>query len=146
LRSLIWDRNRESATQMTQPQTWKANPFTIVREEGKGPGTVIFRLRGPFTARDMYGAVAPVDLDNMMNFQSPQDETPPTLNILDLTDVPYMDSAGLGRIVRHYVHCRGKGIRMIAAGVGPRILELFKITKVDAVIPTTATVAEADLP
>jgi anti-anti-sigma factor len=94
----------------------------------------------------MYGAVAPVDLDNMMNFQSPQDETPPTLNILDLTDVPYMDSAGLGRIVRHYVHCRGKGIRMIAAGVGPRILELFKITKVDAVIPTTATVAEADLP
>jgi hypothetical protein len=47
-------------TQMTQAQTWKSTPFTIEREEGKAPGTVIFRLRGPFTARDMFGTF-PVD-------------------------------------------------------------------------------------
>jgi anti-anti-sigma factor len=67
------------------------------------------------------------------------------LNILDLTDVPYTDSAGLGRIVRHYVHCRGKGVRMIAAGASPRVLELFKMTKVELVVPLAATVEEADV-
>jgi anti-anti-sigma factor len=108
------------------------------------PGTLIFRLRGPFTARDMFGALAPIALDNMLSLQSTPSDEPPAINILDLTDVPYMDSAGLGRIVRHYVHCRGKGVRMIAAGASPRVLELFKMTKVASIIPLTATVEEAD--
>jgi anti-anti-sigma factor len=128
-----------------QAQTWKATPFTIERVEGRTAGTVIFRLRGPFTQRDMFASLAPVEVDNMLNFQSEPSEKLPKLNILDLTEVPYMDSAGLGRIVRHYVHCRGKGVRMVAAGVGARVLELFKITKVDAVIPMVGTVEEADV-
>ncbi len=129
---------------MMQAQTWKATPFTIERTQGKAPGTLIFHLRGPFTARDMFGTLTPTALDNLLNFESTPSESRPALNILDLTDVPYMDSAGLGRLVRHYVHCRGKGIRMIAAAPTPRVLELFKITKMDAVIPLTATVEEAD--
>lgn len=128
-----------------QAQIWKGTPFTIERKEGKAPGTVIFRLRGPFTARDMFGTLAPIALDNILSFQSTPSDEPPALNILDLTDVPYMDSAGLGRIVRHYVHCRGKGVRMVAAGASPRVLELFRMTKVDSVIPVTATVEEADI-
>jgi anti-anti-sigma factor len=56
-----------------------------------------------------------------------------------------MDSAGIGMIVSHYVRCQDKGIRMIAAGVSPRVLQLFKITKVDTFIPMTATVEEADV-
>ena len=67
------------------------------------------------------------------------------MNILDLTDVPYMDSAGLGIVVGHYVSCHRKGIRLIAAGVGPRVRELFKITKVDTTIPMATTVDEADI-
>ena len=127
-----------------QAQTWKATPFTIERKEGKTAGTVIFRLKGPFTQRDMFASMSPVVVDNMLNFQSEPSEKAPTLNILDLTEVPYMDSAGLGRIVRHYVHCRGKGVRMVAVGVGPRVLELFKITKVDAVIPMAGSVEEVE--
>jgi hypothetical protein len=50
-----------------QAQTWKATPFTIEREEGTDPGTLIFRLRGPFTARDMFGTLAPVALDKMLS-------------------------------------------------------------------------------
>ena len=128
-----------------QAQTWQATPFSIERKEGKAPSTLIFRLRGPFTARDMFGTLAPVALDRMLSLQSGPNDAPPVLNILDLTDVPYVDSAGLGRIVRHYVHCRGKGVRMIAVGAGPRILEVFKMTKVDSVIPLSATVEEADI-
>jgi anti-anti-sigma regulatory factor len=42
-------------------------------------------------------------------------------------------------VVRHYVRCQDKGVRFIAAGVSPRVLELFKLTNVDAVIPMTDT-------
>jgi anti-anti-sigma factor len=130
---------------ISQAQLWKGTPFSIERKAGETSGTVIFRLRGPFTARDIYGSLTPVGLRNMLDFQSTPGEEPPVVNILDLTDVPYMDSAGLGIVVGHYVRCQRKGIRLIAAGVSPRFRELFKMTKVDATIPTTATVDEADI-
>jgi anti-anti-sigma factor len=131
---------------MSQPQIWQSTPFTIERRQGKAPGTVIFRLSGPFTARDMFGTLTPIALHNILSFQSTQSsEDMPTLNILDLTAVPYMDSTGLGRIVSHLVHCNGKNIRMIAAGATPRVLELFRMTKVDTVIPLAATLEEADI-
>jgi anti-anti-sigma factor len=129
-----------------QPQIWKATSFSIERKEGKASSTVIFRLSGPFTARDMYSSLTPLDLQNMLNFQSLPAEKPPALNILDLTGVPYVDSAGLGMIVDHYVHCKGKGIKLVVAGVSPRVLELFKMTKVDATLPIAATVEEVDIP
>jgi anti-anti-sigma factor len=131
---------------MTQATTWKSTPFTIERDDSKAPGTLIFRLRGPFTARDMFGKLAPTTLDNLLNLESTSSAQPASLNILDLTNVPYMDSAGLGRIVRHYVHCRSKGVRMIAIGASPRVLEIFKMTKVDAIIPMAATIEEAGIP
>jgi anti-anti-sigma factor len=129
----------------SQAQIWKGTPFSIERKAGKAPGTVIFRLCGPFTARDMYGSLTPVGLRNMLDFQSMPSEDPPLMNILDLTDVPYMDSAGLGIVVGHYVSCHRKGIRLIAAGVSPRVRELFKMTRVDTTIPMTTTVEEVDI-
>jgi anti-anti-sigma factor len=127
-----------------QAENWKATPFTIERKEGKTPGTIIFSLSGPFTARDMFGTLAPIQLNNLLAFQSTPAEEPPTLNIIDLTGVPYMDSTGLGRLVSHYVHCKDKGIRMVAAGATPRVMELFKMTHVDSVLPIVASVEEAD--
>jgi anti-anti-sigma factor len=130
---------------MTIPaQTWKGSAFTIEHQPGKAPGTVIFRLSGPFTARDMYGSLTPVALRSLFDFQSMPTEAPPAVNILDLTEVPYMDSAGLGMIVSRYVRCQGKGLQLIAAGATARVRDLFKLTKVDAIIPMTATVEEAD--
>jgi anti-sigma B factor antagonist len=109
------------------------DPLTVESEEGKAAGTLIFHLTGPLTLR------------NMFDFQAQlRKGDPPQLTILDLTGVPYMDSAGMGLIVNHFVRCQGKGCKMIAVGVSPRVLELFKLTKVDAVIPMTATVEEAE--
>jgi anti-anti-sigma factor len=127
-----------------QAQTWKGSPFTIDRTEGKASGTVVFRFHGPFTARDMYGSLTPDALNGMLDFQPTADRGQPSLNILDLTDVPYMDSSGLGVIVRHYVRCKSKGVRLIVAGADARVLDLFKMTKVDGLIPTAATVEEAE--
>jgi ABC-type transporter Mla MlaB component len=126
-----------------EPAT-KRTPFTIERKEGKAPGTVIFRFCGPFTARDMYASLAPITLDNFLNFKSIPDEVQPALNILDLTDVPYVDSSGLGMIIRHHVRCQGRGIRFVVAGSGPRVLDLFKMTRVDSVLATALSVDESE--
>src|SRR5271170_2466774 len=142
-----------------QAQMWKGSAFTIERKQGKAPGTMIVRFCGPFTARDMYGTLAPSDWQDLLEFKAnagegaPGEEPPavnipavqiPAVQIFDLTDVPYMDSTGLGVIVHHYVRCKTRGIRLIVAGANPRILELFKMTKVDALLPVIATVEEAD--
>ena len=128
-----------------EAQSTKAIPFSIERREGKAPGTVIFRLCGPFTAREMYGHLTPRALEDMLNFQSTPDEKAPALNILDLTEVPYMDSAGLGMLIKHSVRCKGKGMRLFAAGVTPRVMQLFLLTKADTVIPVAASVEEVDI-
>ncbi|MGH9596121.1 MAG: STAS domain-containing protein, partial [Edaphobacter sp.] len=91
---------------MTEPQAWKHTAFNIERKEGKSPSTVIFRLTGPFTARDMYGSLTPAALQDMLDFKSMPGEEPPLVNIIDLTGVPYVDSAGLGVIVTQYVRCQ----------------------------------------
>jgi anti-anti-sigma factor len=129
---------------MTQAHVWKSSPFTIEREKGKRPETVIFRFSGPFTARDMFGRLTPDALAEVLDLETTESGRPPAVHILDLTEVPYMDSTGLGTIVKHYVRCHGKGTRLIAAGANPRLIELFKLTRVDAIIPMVALVEEAE--
>jgi anti-anti-sigma factor len=130
---------------MTQAEVSNRLPLACECHPGKAAGTVIFRFTGPFTARTVFAAQSPDAVSNMFDFQSmlPTGDMP-ALNIFDLTDVPYMDSAGLGMVVRHYARCQDKGVRFIAAGVSPRVLELFRLTKVDTILPMTATVEEAD--
>lgn len=128
----------------TEVQTWKGTPFTIERKAGKSPSTVIIRMCGPFTARDMYGTLTPDEMQAFFDMDPAPGEASPTLNVLDLTSVPYVDSMGLGMLVTHHVHCHNRGIRMVAAGMGPRVLQLLKLTKVDGLFPMAATVADAE--
>ena len=54
------------------------------------------------------------------------------------------DSAGMGAVIGYYTHCERQGARMVVAGVGKRVSALFKVTRVDTVIPMSASAAEAD--
>ena len=125
-------------------QIWKGSAFCIDRLEGKNPSTVIFRFTGPFTARDMFSSVAPTAFHHIFDCELTRTDAAPITNIFDLTAVPYMDSSGIGMLVSHYVRCRGKGVRLIAAGANPRVAQLFRLTKVDTFIPMVDTVEEAD--
>jgi len=127
---------------MAVAQVWKSSKFAIERNQGRTPGTIIFRLSGPFTARDMHGALSPNELRN--TFEAEEGDVPHALHILDLTEVPYMDSAGLGMIVSHYVRCQGRGVRLVLAGVSPRVVQLLEMTKVDEFFPRVGAVEEAD--
>jgi len=128
-----------------EAQSAKGTLFRIERREGNAPGTVIFRFSGPFTAREMYGNLTRGALEDMLDFRSTADEKAPTLNILDLTEVPYMDSAGLGMLIKHSVRCKAKGLRLYAVGVNPRVMQLFQLTKADTVIPMAASIEEVDI-
>jgi anti-anti-sigma factor len=125
-------------------QTWNSSPFNIERKKGKLPSTVILEFKGPFTVRDAYTSLPPMVLNKILELETAPGDEPPKLNILDLTACPYMDSSGLGIIATHYVRCQKHGLKMVAAGMSPKVREVFRITKMDTVIPIVATVEEAE--
>ena len=127
---------------MAVAQVWKSSKFTIERSQGNAPRTVIFRLSGPFTARDMHSTLSPNELRN--TFESEEGGDPHVLHVMDLTEVPYVDSAGLGLMVGHYVRCQARGVRLVLAGVNERVGQLLEMTKVDKFFVRAATVEEVD--
>lgn len=127
----------------TRTELWKNATFTIERIEGEAPRTIIYRITGPFNARDMYGSMKQVALGNIFDFKLPAGVEDPKLHIFDISSVPQMDSSALGMIVSHYISSRAKGIRVIAVGPSPNVIQLFKFTKVDSLIPTAPTVEDA---
>ncbi|MFZ0301857.1 MAG: STAS domain-containing protein [Terracidiphilus sp.] len=99
------------------------SPLTFQRIDGKTNGTSIFRLVGPLTIRNLFEIQTALRADPL-----------PQVTVVDLTQVPYMDSAGMGVIVNCYVHSVNHGAEFIAVGVSDRVMELFKLTRVDKLI------------
>jgi anti-anti-sigma factor len=62
---------------------------------------------------------------------------------MDLTAVPYMDSAGLGVIMNYFVSAETAGRKFLLAGVNERLKALFEMTKVDVVLRLCDTVDAA---
>jgi anti-anti-sigma factor len=58
---------------------------------------------------------------------------PPCL-IMDLSAVPYLDSAGLGIIMNAFVSAQSHGRKFFLTGVSDRLRAHFEMTKVDAVL------------
>ena len=99
-------------------------PLTFERGDGKNPGTRVLRLNGPLTLRNLF------ELQSELR----KSELPP-LTVIDLSAVPYMDSAGMGLVMNHYVRCQTNGTKLVVSGANNRIMDLFKVTKVDTVLP-----------
>ena len=108
-------------------------PLTIERGDGKSPGTRIFRLNGPLTLRNLF------ELQTQL-----RGAALPPLTILDLSAVPYMDSAGMGLVMNHYVRCQTNGTKLVVTGANNRVLDLFKVTKVDTVLPLAPSIEIAE--
>ena len=108
-------------------------PLTIDRKDGKNPGTRVFSLSGPLTLRNLFELQA--ELRGL---------TPPPVTVIDLTEVPYMDSAGMGLVMNHYVRCQTRGAKLIVAGANNRVMDLFKVTKVDTVLPLVKSIEDAE--
>ena len=96
-------------------------------------GSRIFKLNGPLTIRTLF------------DFQDAARQNTSQPVILDLSGVPYMDSAGLGCVISVFTSCqrekRGFGI----VGVADRIRTLFQITHVDDLLPCFASTDAAEV-
>src|SRR3954465_12345180 len=106
----------------------------IQRIEG-AEGIQILKLEGPLT------------LQTLFEFQDLVRKNEFPRLILDLSSVPYMDSAGLGSLLEAYTSRQLPGKGFALANVSPRILTLLKVAKVDAIVPRYDSVdaAEAQL-
>jgi anti-sigma B factor antagonist len=104
----------------------------IQRDKGAGPKSTIFRLKGPLT------------LSTLFDFQAAVRQNGDADTILDLTQVPYIDSAGLGAILAQWAHTQRSKDKFAVVGANERVQVLFKITKVDAILPICTTVEEAE--
>lgn len=63
--------------------------------------------------------------------------------IFDLTAVDYVDSSGMGIVAFCYGAMREAGGQFRVAGAGGKVQNLFKITRLDTVLPVYPTVAAA---
>jgi anti-sigma B factor antagonist len=68
--------------------------------------------------------------------------TAPTL-ILDLTQVPYIDSARIGALVGAYVNHQKDGRRLALVGVTQRVRDTMKVAHVEQFFPFYDTVTAA---
>lgn len=104
----------------------------IERVPGSYADVTVFKLKGPFT------------LATLFPFQSTLREQDLKSVIVDLSGVPYMDSAGLGVLLSHFAHSQRHGTRYALVGITPRVLTVFEITHTDTLLPIYPTQEDAE--
>ena len=84
-----------------------------------------------FPAQEVLTLTGPLTASNGATFQNAiRREEPAETLILDLSQVPYVDSAGLGLLVSAFVSRQKTGRTMVLTGINPRVQRLFEITRV----------------
>lgn len=63
--------------------------------------------------------------------------------VVDLTDVPYMDSSGVASLVKLLSRTRRGGVGLCLVGLSDRVRSLFEITRLDDVFDIFPTQKEA---
>ena len=95
-------------------------------------GVRLLQLNGPLT------------LSTLLEFQEAvrQDKTKSLL--LDVSGVPYMDSAGLGTVISVFVSCQSSHRGFGMFGICDRIQQLLDLTRVSSLMPCFSSLEEAD--
>ena len=94
------------------------------------PETTVLRIHGPLLLGNFF------PLQNMVR----SDHSP--LLILDVSDMPYIDSAGIGCLVGAHVSRENSGRKLILVGANDRLQTSLKVTKVDnlfTLLPPSST-------
>jgi anti-sigma B factor antagonist len=104
----------------------------LVIENSNTNGIGIIRLTGPLT------------IGGVFKFQNAfRAESAPVV-IIDMSAVPYADSAGIGSLVLAHVSCQKAGRKLALAGVTDRPQEVMRVTRVNQLFTTFPSVAEAE--
>jgi anti-anti-sigma factor len=104
--------------------------LTIEPLHGTSTDRHIYRLNGPLVLATMF-AVQDILRSDCAS------------TILDLTEVPYMDSAGLGVLTNAYISLQKHGRRFMLVGVNDRVQALLKVTRLESLFEVFASVEGA---
>ncbi len=111
-------------------------PLRLEVLPGRRPGEYIVRMNGPLT------------LGNISDFQQKVRTDKSPFLIIDLSQVPYIDSAGIGALVGVHVSRKKEGRRLALVGVNGHVRDALRTTNVEqffAIFPTQEE-AEAAAP
>ncbi len=92
---------------------------------------VVLRVHGPLL------------LGNFFPLQTEVRSNSANLLILDVADMPYIDSAGIGCLVGAHVSRENSGRKLVIVGANERLLTSLKVTKVDQLFTFASTVEQA---
>jgi anti-anti-sigma factor len=104
--------------------------YTVV--DGQKPGVVILKLEGPLTLTTMFPLQE--ELRTM---------TPPVL-LLDMTGVPYMDSAGVGLLPNYHMAAAREGRTLVLAGLNHRLQALLEHTRLNTLLRIYPSIEAAE--
>jgi anti-sigma B factor antagonist len=93
--------------------------LTITDQAGSQSGQRILTLNGPLVLTTMFEFQATVRADKSQTL------------MLDFTNVPYADSAGIGALVGAYVTRQNSSRRLALVGVSKRVRDALKVTRVE---------------
>ena len=93
-------------------------PLVIEDIAGAKDGQRILRLAGPLVLTTLFDFQSRVRTDNSQTL------------MLDLSQVPYVDSAGIGALVCAYVTHQKDGRSLYLIGVNQRVLDALQVTRV----------------
>jgi len=108
------------------------NGFRMEWQNGNHEGERVIKLAGPLT------------LSTIFEFQDEVRKAPPAVTIIDMTDVPHMDSAALGSLLGFHVSCQKNRRKYALIGVTDRIQTLLTVSGVGGVLLTYASLTEAE--
>jgi anti-sigma B factor antagonist len=108
------------------------DPLRVENLEGSRDGRRILRLTGPLT------------LANLFEFQTLMRAEKAPVVIIDLTAVPYVDSAGIGALMGAHVTRQKTGHQLALVGVNKRVQDALEVTRVLQFFKLYPSVAEAE--
>ena len=107
-------------------------PLRFAQRQGGRDQTTVLEIHGPLT------------LGNLFGFQGEFRQMRPSVLIVDMSGVHYMDSAGLGLLLNGYVSAQNDGRKYLLVGVNQRVLALLEMTRVHQVLAIHPTVEDAE--
>jgi anti-sigma B factor antagonist len=108
------------------------DPLRIVSRPGFSNGCQVFELTGPLVLR------------NLFEFQTRVREDRSSVLVIELSGVPYIDSAGIGALVGTHVSHQRQGGVVALAGLNDRVKNALEITQVLRILQTFATMHDAE--
>jgi anti-sigma B factor antagonist len=97
---------------------------------------------GSTTDRHIYSLHGPLTLTNLLIVQEALRSTASVL-VLNIADVPYVDSAGVGALVQAFVKRKKQGQRLVLVAPNETVQKLFKLTGVNDLLEVAPTLEAA---